>query len=514
MPRRSSPYPTEARLEILDVLWEHGPSTVREVHEALQADCQTSVTTTLKIPQVMTEKGLTVRDEKRRPHRYSPSASAEKTQAGLLDDLVQRAFGGSVRKLLVRAVEAVDLKPTGKLSTGWMVILLLAAAVAIPGVALTAPAPPEQTADPAKDSDAQNLKPRILHFPKDRSLGALYVRNADAKSRMDVYGEWSDHTKWEGLGGAVGDVVIPAGKVVRLAVNRLGLRDLSPLSKLRQNDLHSLQISCWGAGNVNADNEIMPHLAGLNGLKVLELEYVNVTHKGLSYLKHLKSLTKLHVTPARASSGRIRTSKRLSNASLVHLSGLDSLKTLGLASPDITDAGLRHLAKLKSLEVIDLSGCKVRGPGLVHLRTLPLLRRIRLNPRLGDAGVKYLKDLPSLKTLSLDECRITDKGLASISKLAGLETLSLFNTQVTDEGLVYLKSLRSLRNLNIRKRGTNKTRITDAGMVHLASIKTLERLDLPNEGITDKGLVHVAKLPKLKHLWVGGSSDSPLTTQG
>ena len=109
MPRRASPHPTEAELEVLNVLWQRGPSTVREVHETLQADRQTSMTTTLKILQVMTEKGVTVRDEQRRPHRYSPSAPAEKTQAGLLDDLVQRAFGGSVRKLLVRAVEAGDL---------------------------------------------------------------------------------------------------------------------------------------------------------------------------------------------------------------------------------------------------------------------------------------------------------------------------------------------------------------------------------------------------------------------
>ncbi|MHC4717129.1 MAG: BlaI/MecI/CopY family transcriptional regulator [Planctomycetota bacterium] len=105
MPRRSSPHPTQAELEVLNVLWQLGPSTVRAVHETLQADRQTSLTTTLKLLQVMTEKGLTVRDEQARPHRYAPAAPAEKTQAGLLDDLVQRAFGGSVGKLMARAVE-------------------------------------------------------------------------------------------------------------------------------------------------------------------------------------------------------------------------------------------------------------------------------------------------------------------------------------------------------------------------------------------------------------------------
>ena len=109
MPRRASPHPTEAELEILGVLWRSGPSTVREVHDALQADRSTSLTTTLKLLQIMTEKGLTVRDEEARPHRYSAARPKEKTQAGLLDELARRAFGGSMRKLLVRAVEEGDL---------------------------------------------------------------------------------------------------------------------------------------------------------------------------------------------------------------------------------------------------------------------------------------------------------------------------------------------------------------------------------------------------------------------
>lgn len=78
---------------------------MREVHETLQADRQTSMTTTLKILQVMVEKSLAVREEEIRPHRYSPALPEEKTQAGLLDDLARRAFGGSVSKMLIRAVE-------------------------------------------------------------------------------------------------------------------------------------------------------------------------------------------------------------------------------------------------------------------------------------------------------------------------------------------------------------------------------------------------------------------------
>ncbi len=108
MPRRTSTHPTEAELEILNVLWRQGPSTVRQVHEHLQTARRTGLTTTLKMLQLMTEKGLTVRDDLR-PSRFSAAIAEEKTQAGLLGDLVKKAFDGSVSKLLVRAIEDGEL---------------------------------------------------------------------------------------------------------------------------------------------------------------------------------------------------------------------------------------------------------------------------------------------------------------------------------------------------------------------------------------------------------------------
>ena len=108
MPKRPSPHPTEAELEILNVLWRRGPSTVREVHETLQADRKTALTTTLKMLQVMAGKGFVTRNDAR-PQRYEASSSEDQTQSGLIGDLIQRAFDGSARKLLVRAVEDADL---------------------------------------------------------------------------------------------------------------------------------------------------------------------------------------------------------------------------------------------------------------------------------------------------------------------------------------------------------------------------------------------------------------------
>lgn len=101
---RSSPRPTDAELEILRVLWERGPSTVRQVHELLAAARETGYTTTLKLMQIMADKGLVTRDESARTHIYASRTSQESTQKQLVNDLVQRAFGGSAAELVLRAL--------------------------------------------------------------------------------------------------------------------------------------------------------------------------------------------------------------------------------------------------------------------------------------------------------------------------------------------------------------------------------------------------------------------------
>jgi BlaI family penicillinase repressor len=103
---RTPQRPTEAELEILRVLWERGPSTVRQVHEALANHRETGYTTTLKLMQIMSEKGLVTRDESARTHVYAARASQESTQRQLVNDLVDRAFGGSAAELVLRALSS------------------------------------------------------------------------------------------------------------------------------------------------------------------------------------------------------------------------------------------------------------------------------------------------------------------------------------------------------------------------------------------------------------------------
>src|SRR5947199_10196784 len=100
------PRPTDAELEILTVLWSRGATTVREVHEAICARKPTQYTTVLKMLQIMAEKGLVRRDEKQRAHVYQASRPREWTQSQLAGDLLQRAFGGSARGLMLGALSA------------------------------------------------------------------------------------------------------------------------------------------------------------------------------------------------------------------------------------------------------------------------------------------------------------------------------------------------------------------------------------------------------------------------
>ena len=93
--------PTPAELEILKVLWRRGPSTVREVHDEFVKSAPVVYTTVLKTMQIMREKGLLRRDETGRRHLYSPVVEAERTRVALIDDFIDRVFGGSAVELVL-----------------------------------------------------------------------------------------------------------------------------------------------------------------------------------------------------------------------------------------------------------------------------------------------------------------------------------------------------------------------------------------------------------------------------
>jgi len=100
----SSLKPTESELEILQVLWQHGPSTVRFVNEQLSREKDVGYTTTLKLMQIMSEKGLVIRNEDSRTHIYAASVTEQETQQHLLDRFLDTAFRGSAMKLVMQAL--------------------------------------------------------------------------------------------------------------------------------------------------------------------------------------------------------------------------------------------------------------------------------------------------------------------------------------------------------------------------------------------------------------------------
>ncbi|HSG01780.1 MAG TPA: BlaI/MecI/CopY family transcriptional regulator [Vicinamibacterales bacterium] len=105
------PRPTDAELAILRVLWERGAATVRQVHEVLAEARVTGYTTTLKLMQIMAEKGLVTRDESARTHIYAARLTRDETQQQLVSDLLDRAFGGSAAALVLQALSAGETSP-------------------------------------------------------------------------------------------------------------------------------------------------------------------------------------------------------------------------------------------------------------------------------------------------------------------------------------------------------------------------------------------------------------------
>jgi BlaI family penicillinase repressor len=109
MVKQDFPQPTDGELDVLRFLWDNGPSTVKQVHEAINQTKPVGYTTTLKVMQVMHERGLLVRDASKYRHIYTPAVPEEKTQGQLLTTFLDKAFSGSAEKLVMQLLTAKKL---------------------------------------------------------------------------------------------------------------------------------------------------------------------------------------------------------------------------------------------------------------------------------------------------------------------------------------------------------------------------------------------------------------------
>lgn len=111
MKNQISPIPTESELEILNVLWKNGPSTVRFVNDTQNETKQVGYTTTLKLMQIMTDKGILKRNTDNRTHVYEPLIREQETNIHLMDKFLSRAFGGSAYKMVLQALGNYKASP-------------------------------------------------------------------------------------------------------------------------------------------------------------------------------------------------------------------------------------------------------------------------------------------------------------------------------------------------------------------------------------------------------------------
>ena len=106
MPRPTSAQPTEVEMQILRILWELGPSPVREIHRRLNAVKGTNYSTTVKMLAIMLQKGLVKRDENAQPHVYRPAHTRARTGKRLLHDLIEKVYDGSAMSLVLQALSS------------------------------------------------------------------------------------------------------------------------------------------------------------------------------------------------------------------------------------------------------------------------------------------------------------------------------------------------------------------------------------------------------------------------
>ncbi|MBW8034243.1 MAG: hypothetical protein FVQ79_00830 [Planctomycetes bacterium] len=344
---------------------------------------------------------------------------------------------------------------------------------------------------------SQNIE-RILHFPADRSVGKVFVQDANIRREIKSFHYWTnDGQEWEYYCPAKGNVRIPAGKQVKFITNWNRKPDPEDLAKLAPDDLHSLTLQCGGNKRFRADNSYMKSVGRLTGLKVLDIYDSNVTSRGLFEIRKLGELQRLSL------------GEGITNSGMRVVANLKSLKALYLNGCRITDLGLAKVCENLSLAELALSGEKLSDEGLAHLSKIRTLEYLMLSGNnFTDAGMAHLKNVPSLKTLHAGHApMITDVGVKHLSEHPHLESVSFhWNENITNQGAKYLSTMRSLKMLDV-----GHAQIDNTGMGYLSKCWTLEYLHLPNIGLTDPGVARVAELENLKYLWVGGRFSSPLT---
>jgi Leucine-rich repeat (LRR) protein len=256
--------------------------------------------------------------------------------------------------------------------------------------------------DVSKMAAKQAQKVRVLEFPKDKSMGVLQA--IDASDPLSE--KWLNHKPY---GDARGKIECAAGMRLGLRLNYDGANDLSPLLKLKSDDIVAL------------DNKGIPIPAG--------------------QFQYLKNLT--------------------------------GLKRIGLDDSDISDSELLDLKGCRDLVFLSVTRTEIQGPGVSVLRNFPHLKTLFMGHNaLDQKMLSSLGSLREVTELHLDQCGVGDIALISVGQMEALRILRLSdNKKITDAGIAHLKGLKNLQNLDIA--GTSATKSCVKTLVELPKLRSL-----------------------------------------
>jgi hypothetical protein len=240
-------------------------------------------------------------------------------------------------------------------------------------------------------------------------------------------------------------------------------------------------------------NDSLAHFAGLDSLVMLDISRTKISDEGLAHLKSCRKLTVL-ILPI-----------EVSDAGLATLKPLRHLRELNLDQTHITDKGLAMVSHFPNLTDLDLSSTHVSDAGVALLRRLPHLERLVLGPAITDASAPFLAALKNLREIDVSQTQLGGKGIAALGQLPVLRTAAL-PRQVTDLALKGLARSPSLRVLDL-----TRTAVKDSGIKYLSRIETLEEVALGQTAITNASLPYLARLSSLRMLEL---SDTRVTSAG
>jgi len=348
---------------------------------------------------------------------------------------------------------------------------------------------------------------RVLQFPEDYSVGRVYFRDRDVP--MDWHNSFRDWGRWL---EAASKINVPPGKAVRFDPYKVAWRGGWALSTLKEDDIQFLTFLWYR----DADDSVMRDIGRLTGLENLALGYCDGIETGLKYLTGLKKLRHLWMSGRMKTKDLVYLCRLASLKSLtfggpevtdnkmIHIGKLTQLTELSMGGSKVAE-GLMYLKGLKSLRFLNLQSNRRDDidDGLRYIAGLTELQELNLRETaVSDAGLAYLGGLAKLKKLNLLMNRggISDAGMAHLKNLKSLEELVFPNNDIGDAGLAYLSELDSLRNMNA---GRN---VTDKGLATVSKMKSLEVLQISSKKVTDSGLAELSECVHLKSLGIAGSA--------